>query len=82
MSIAVDDITDVALTMSVSQRAALANTLLASLDDSTDSSADVHAAWTTEIRSRVDDLVTGRVKGVPLAEVKALLAADRAARHS
>ena len=81
MSIAVDDITDVALTMSVSQRAALANTLLASLDDSADSPTDVHTAWTTEIRSRVDDLVTGRVKTIPREQVDARIAATLAARH-
>ena len=81
MSAAVDEITEAALTLPELQRAALANTLLASLDEHTDGPAEVKAAWTGEIRSRVDDLISGRVKGVPLDEVKALLAADRAARR-
>ena len=54
--------------------------LLASLDDPADS-AEVHEAWTAEIKSRVDDITSGRVQTIPHDEVKARLAADRAARQ-
>ena len=68
-----------ALTLPVDQRAQVANALLASLDDPADS-AEVHEAWTAEIKSRVDDITSGRVQTISRDEVEAQLAADRAAR--
>lgn len=76
-----DEITQLALTLPVDQRAKVAKALLASLDDSTDP-AELHASWTSEIASRVDDIVSGRVQTVSRDEAKAQLAADRAARQS
>lgn len=64
MTAGVDEITQLALTLPVDQRAQVANALLASLDDAADP-ADVHEAWTAEIESRVDDIVSGRVQGIP-----------------
>lgn len=75
-----DEITQLALTLPVDQRAQVANALLASLNDPADS-AEVHEAWTAEIKSRVDDITTGRVQTISHDEVKAKLAADRAARQ-
>ena len=74
-----DEITQLALTLPVDQRAQVANALLASLDDPADS-AEVHEAWTAEIKSRVDDITSGRVQTISRDEVEAQLAADRAAR--
>ncbi|MDT0201106.1 hypothetical protein [Nocardioides sp. AE5] len=37
-------------------------------------------AWDVEISDRVDDIVSGRVETIPLSEIKAELAARRAAR--
>lgn len=54
--------------------------LLESLEVSDDDSID--EAWTIEIGSRVDDILTGKVETIPHAEVVARLAADRAARHA
>lgn len=80
MASGLDEITQLALTLPVDERAKIARTLLSSLDDPADP-AEIHEAWTSEIRSRVDDIVSGRVKTIPRAEVKAQLAADRAARQ-
>ena len=79
MTAGMDEITQLALTLPVDQRAQVANALLASLDDPADS-AEVHEAWTAEIKSRVDDIISGRVQTISRDEVEAQLAADRAAR--
>lgn len=42
----------------------------------------IHDAWTDEIGSRVDDILSGKVRTVPHDEVRAKLAADRAARDA
>ncbi|MGN6090115.1 MAG: addiction module protein [Actinomycetales bacterium] len=80
MAAGIDEITQLALTLPLDQRAQVANTLLASLDDAADS-AEVHEAWTAEITSRVDGITSGRVQTISHDEVKAQLAADRAARQ-
>lgn len=80
MTAGIDEITQLALTLPVDQRAQVANALLASLDDPADS-AEVHGAWTAEIKSRIDDITSGRVQTIAHDEVKAQLAADRAARQ-
>jgi len=80
MSVAVDEVTEAALTLPGHQRAVLANTLLESLDDTVDDPTEVNAAWTSEIGSRLDDLISGRVRGVSLEEMKASIAAALAAR--
>ncbi|WGX97265.1 addiction module protein [Nocardioides sp. L-11A] len=80
MTAGMDEITQLALTLPVDQRAQVANALLASLDDMADS-AEVHEAWTAEIKSRVDDITSGRVQTLSRDEVRAQLAADRAARQ-
>lgn len=80
MTAGMDEITQLALTLPVDQRAQIAHALLVSLDDPADP-AEVHQAWTTEIKSRVDDIVSGHVQTISRDEVKAQLAADRAARQ-
>ncbi|MCL2471772.1 MAG: addiction module protein, partial [Propionibacteriaceae bacterium] len=60
-------------------RAALANAMLESLDGDCDDPAEVNAAWTKEIGSRLDDLISGRVQGVSLDQMKASSAAALAA---
>ena len=80
MTAGMDEITQLALTLPVDQRAQVANALLASLDDTADS-AEVHEAWTTEIKSRMEDITSGRVQTLSRDEVRAQLAADRAARQ-
>ena len=79
MSIAVDQITRAALGLSEYQRAALVGTLLDSLDEPAADQAGVDAAWTGEIRSRVDDIMSGRVQTLSREQVNARVAASLAA---
>ena len=81
MSVAVADVRQVALTLPEHDRAALAESLLESLDYPVDDPAEVEAAWTGEVGSRLDDLISGRVKGVSLEEMNAQIDAALAARR-
>ena len=80
MTAGIDEITQLALTLPADQRAQVANALLASLDDGAET-AEVHEAWTAEIESRVGDITSGRVQTLSRDQVRAQLAADRAARQ-
>ena len=62
-----------ALALPTEARAALAGSLLDSLD--TDVDEDAEAAWATEVTRRVAELDGGTVKTVPWAEVRRRLAA-------
>ena len=68
-----------ARTLPQHDRAALANAMLESLDSDWDDPAEVNTAWTKEIGSRLDDLISGRVQGVSLDQMKASSAAALAA---
>jgi putative addiction module component (TIGR02574 family) len=57
-----------ALELSADDRAELAADLLASLDGPPDE--DASAAWTDEIRRRVDRALAGEAKGTPWPEVR------------
>jgi len=61
-----------ALTLSVSERADLAGSLIESLDHAQDKSA--RAAWDDEIARRMKELDSGRVKPVSLAVARRRLA--------
>lgn len=52
-------------------RAALAASLLESLEEAVDE--DVEAAWAAEIAKRVHDLDTGRVVPIPWAEARRMI---------
>ena len=62
-----------ALTLPTEARAALAGSLLDSLE--TDVDEDAEAAWATEVNRRVAELDSGAVKTIPWAEVRRRLAA-------
>ena len=62
-----------ALALPTEARAALAGSLLDSLD--TDVDEDAQAVWATEVNRRVAELDNGTVKTVPWAEVRRRLAA-------
>lgn len=66
-----------ALALPVEERAKVASALLASLDDPADDPAEVQAVWMAEIRSRIDDLRSGRVRTIPLGQIRAELAERR-----
>jgi len=57
-----------ALRLSDEERAALAGELIQSLDREVD--ADAEAAWSEEIRARLDRLDDGTAKTVPWAEAR------------
>ena len=60
-----------ALELPTKQRARVAHELLLSLEEEPlESPAAVAKAWDVEIARRVEDLRTGRVKAVPLPEVR------------
>jgi putative addiction module component (TIGR02574 family) len=62
-----------ALALPTEARAALAGSLLDSLDADVDE--DAEAAWATEVSRRVAELDSGVVKTIPWAEVRRRLAA-------
>ena len=57
-----------ALKLPVEARAALAGSLLESLDDAVDE--DVEQAWALEIARRLEEVQSGSVKAVPWAEAR------------
>ncbi|TWU51706.1 putative addiction module component [Rubripirellula reticaptiva] len=67
-----NDLIATAMQMPLSERVALANAMLNSIDSAADSEAtqeEIDAAWDTEIGRRIDDIDSGRVKTVPSSEV-------------
>ena len=61
-----------ALALPTEARAALAGSLLESLDTEVDE--DAEAAWATEVNRRVAELDSGLVKTIPWAEMRRRLA--------
>jgi putative addiction module component (TIGR02574 family) len=57
-----------ALKLPIEARAALAGSLLESLDEVVDE--NVEAAWADEIARRIDDVNTGKAKTVPWSEAR------------
>jgi len=64
----VKDLFQQAMELPPEARAALAGSLLVSLDSSTD--ADAEAAWSLEIDRRVCELEQGVVKGIPWTDAR------------
>lgn len=62
-----------ALALPPEARAALAGSLLESLEDSVDASAE--EAWSQEIARRIGELDSGKVKPIPWAEARRQIAA-------
>jgi len=69
----VSEILKRALELPPEARAALANSLLESLDETVDASAEQE--WTLEIARRIEELDSGKVKPVPWAEARKQIAA-------
>lgn len=57
-----------ALSLSVEEQEALAESLISSLGDKVDE--DVQAAWKTEIAKRVAELDSGKVQTIPWSEIR------------
>jgi putative addiction module component (TIGR02574 family) len=71
---------EAALALPPSVRKDLAVRLLESIEVADQESVD--EVWSTEIGSRVDDIVSGKVETIPGEQVLANLAARRAARQA
>jgi putative addiction module component (TIGR02574 family) len=65
------EILKAALSLPAGARAALADSLLDSLDTTVDESAD--SEWRAEVRKRLAELDSGHIKTVPWSEVRARL---------
>ncbi len=63
---------EAALQLSPEDRAALAGSLLDSLDSAVDADAD--AAWETEVARRIQDLDQAKTRPIPWAEVRRKIA--------
>jgi len=68
MSPEISDLLERALALPVDERAALANTLLDTLDG-TNESVSVHEAWDAEVARRIEDLKAGKAVTVPWEEL-------------
>ncbi len=67
-----DELIATAMQLPLSDRVALANAMLNSIDtgvDSESSQDEIDAAWVAEIGRRIDDIEGGRVKTVSSSEV-------------
>lgn len=62
------EILEKALALPPEARAALASSLLESLDDNVDASAEEQ--WNVEIARRIEELDAGKVKPIPWAEAR------------
>jgi putative addiction module component (TIGR02574 family) len=80
MSLSASEFYEAGLALPPSVRKDLALRLLESIEVADQDSVD--AAWTEEIGSRVDDIVSGKVETIPGEQVFADLAARRAARQA
>jgi putative addiction module component (TIGR02574 family) len=67
MSKKLEEIINVAMELSLEERAQLAGTLLFSLDEASES--EVERLWLLEAERRLKDYREGKVKGIPAAEV-------------
>ena len=76
MKATLEKVTEEALNLSASDRAALTKILIQALDDEpAEDAAEVQQAWQVEVEKRVDEILSGRVKTIPAEEVFAKLRA-------
>ena len=71
MTTLVEELSQKARTLSPEDRARLAEDLLVSLEDGSDSGSEVEAAWEQEIRQRVEEVNSGTAKLIPAEDVYA-----------
>jgi putative addiction module component (TIGR02574 family) len=71
MNAATKQVYDHALRLNDKERAELAAWLIDSLDRETDDAVD--AAWEAEIKSRIDELDSGKVAAVPWPEARRMI---------
>lgn len=71
MTTLVEELSQKARTLSPEDRARLAEDLLASLEDGSESASEVEAAWEYAIRQRVEEVKSGTAKLIPAEDVYA-----------
>ena len=71
MTTLVEELAQKARTLSLEDRARLAEDLLASLEDGSEPASEVEAAWDHEIRQRVEEVESGTAKLIPAEDVYA-----------
>ena len=71
MTTLVEELSQKARTLSPEDRALLAEDLLASLEDGSESAAEVEAAWEHEIKRRVEEVKSGTAKLIAAEDVYA-----------
>ena len=74
MALDAEEILNAALKLNEKEKAAIAASLLESLDPLVDD--DVESAWQTEIQKRLHEIETGTVSLVPWSEVRNMLDLD------
>ena len=74
MEVDAEDILNAALKLNDKEKAAIAASLLESLDPLADD--DVESAWQAEIQKRLHEIETGTVSLVPWSEVRKMLDLD------
>jgi putative addiction module component (TIGR02574 family) len=74
MTAEVSDILKKALALPPEARAAIAGSLLESLDDAP-TDEGVQAAWSEEVKRRIEEIDSGKVQMIPYEEVRRRLAA-------
>ena len=67
----VSKVLEAALKLPTEARAAIAGTLIESLDDTVDE--NVEAAWADEIAQRVQDLDSGKAKTIPWSKARRMI---------
>ena len=70
----VSEVLEKALTLSTHERGLIIDRLVESLDEGP-AEEGVEAAWADEIKSRVDDIRSGKVETIPGEEIRRRLAA-------
>jgi putative addiction module component (TIGR02574 family) len=71
----VSEILKKALALPPEARAAIAGSLLESLNDAPVDEGGVEAAWSEEIKRRIEEIDSGKVQMIPYEEVRRRLAA-------
>ena len=69
------DLLEAAMKLPADARSELADRLLDSLD-SPFADPEIEAEWAAEIKQRVDDIKSGRVKGIPWEEARRMIFED------
>jgi putative addiction module component (TIGR02574 family) len=70
MKATLEQVAEEALGLSLSERSALTRILMRTLNpEPAEDGEEVQQAWQAEVEKRVDEILSGRVKTVPAAEV-------------